>query len=328
MKLFSRSNNLNGNDYGVVHLACEGTTESLLAALTNELGDHFFHSTTTLKELASLGSIYLNDRRVLHDQPIEAGDTIRIHTKPRRFEKPSNLDKSVVLQTDDFAIINKAPACHIHATVDNVSENLLVWLKEAFNTEFYITHRLDFETSGLLLLAKNPIAQSRLNEMFRSKQIYREYWALSPKAVSEGVYLHYMLKSPKAPKEIIDAPLLNGSNNYLSCEMQVLENHSTTNIINKDLTQTEEVLWAHRVKLFTGRPQQIRAQFAHLKSPLLGDLKYKSQYQFFHGQAQAIGLLSSCMKFEFMDHTFECQLSLEEWWNEHIKIIFDGLARP
>lgn len=328
MKLFSRSYNLNGNDYGVVHLTCESKTESLLVALNKEMSEHFSNPTTALNELASLGSIYLNNRRVLQDQPIVIGDTIRIHTRPRRFQRPKNLDKCVVLQTDDFAIINKAPACHIHATVDNVNENLLVWLKEVLKTEFYITHRLDFETSGLLLLAKNPVAQSRLNEMFRSKQIYRKYWVLSPRAVSEGLYLHYMLKSPKAPKEIFDAPLINRSSDYLSCEMQVVETRPTAKTIVKDLTQTEEVLWAHLVNLQTGRPQQIRAQFAHLKSPLLGDLKYKSQYQLFHGQTQAIGLLSSCMKFEFMGQTFECQLSLEEWWNEHIKIIFDGLARP
>ena len=124
-----------------------------------------------------------------------------------------------------------------------------------------MTHRLDRPVSGLVVLAKTSKALARLNEMFRTGQVKKTYWAIVKKLppVEEGTLTHYLVRNEKQNKSyaydtekpgsklaILHYRLLSRSDNYCLLE----------------------------VDLKTGRHHQIRCQLAKIGCPIKGDLKY------------------------------------------------------
>lgn len=124
-----------------------------------------------------------------------------------------------------------------------------------------VVHRIDRPVSGAVMFAKTSKALVRLNEMIRSGEIHKTYWAIVEKAPVEeqGTLVHYLVRDGKtnkskafsSPKKEtkearLEYKLLAGSSNYYLLE----------------------------VKLLTGRHHQIRCQLAKIGCPIKGDLKY------------------------------------------------------
>ncbi len=269
-----------GYSYGVRHLVANESL-TLLDFVDRQLALEGERPELTALELIELGSIYVNDERCLNvARALEANDSVRIHTKPRRYSKPAELMNRIVSETDDVLIVDKPAGLPVHALVDNIKDNLISFLEEARGGHLFITHRLDVETSGLLLLAKNPAAQTRLNKGFADGTIKRVYAAYTEAAVSLGGHIHFMEPTPTAPKKV-DTDSREGwlhcSLTVLSCERQM----AATNVITEGRTtwQISDAVgdfFRLTIELATGRPQQIRAQLAALGAPILGDVKYGS----------------------------------------------------
>lgn len=145
-------------------------------------------------------------------------------------------------------------------------DKLKQWLKEKYqkpgNVFLGVVHRLDRPTSGIVVFAKTSKALSRLNEMFRSKNVRKSYWAIVENAPpnqngrcedllvknekQNKSYVTKDLKHPQAKKAILNYKLISSSTNYHLVE----------------------------VDLETGRHHQIRVQLANIGSIIKGDLKY------------------------------------------------------
>ena len=155
---------------------------------------------------------------------------------------------TVVYEDNHIIVVNKTASEIVQAdkTGDTpLSETVKQYLKEKYqkpgNVFIGVTHRLDRPVSGLVIFAKTSKALTRLNEMFRTSEVKKTYWAVvknAPKEPDKEV--------PNSKKAILNYRLIGHSENYYLLE----------------------------VDLKTGRHHQIRCQLAKMGCPIKGDLKY------------------------------------------------------
>jgi 23S rRNA pseudouridine1911/1915/1917 synthase len=163
------------------------------------------------------------------------------------------------------------------------------------------THRLDRPVSGIVLFAKTSKALTRINEMFRTDQIQKTYWALldrKPKELS-AVLIHWLSKDPnKNLAKAHDREVKNSKKSELSYNYIATANHK----------------FLIEVKPKTGRPHQIRVQLAKMGMPISGDLKYgaeKGRGNFIYLHAKSLSFLHPVKKERI---TLRCPLPKEMNW--------------
>jgi len=146
-----------------------------------------------------------------------------------------------------------------------LSETIKLYLKEKYHKpgEVFlgVTHRLDRPVSGVVLFAKTSKALTRLNEMFRTQEVKKTYWAIVKErpAQPEGRLEHYLVRNEKQNKSVAyDKERSDAKKAALSYR---LIGHSDT-------------YYLLEVMLETGRHHQIRCQLAKMGCPIKGDLKY------------------------------------------------------
>lgn len=177
---------------------------------------------------------------------------------------------TVVYEDNHIIVVNKTASEIVQAdkTGDTpLSETVKQYLKEKYqkpgNVFIGVTHRLDRPVSGLVIFAKTSKALTRLNEMFRTSEVKKTYWAVVKNAPeeTEGELVHFLVRNekqnksyaydkevPKSKKAVLDYRIIGRSENYYLLE----------------------------VDLKTGRHHQIRCQLAKMGCPIKGDLKYGS----------------------------------------------------
>ncbi len=255
-----------GKHYGVVHLRPQANPPVALdfylrAAGVADADD----AAANADALIALGAVYVNDVRAQSNSlTINSGDYVRVHTQPRRYQKPLALSDRILEKTEQFLIVDKPAGIPVHAQVDNSHENLISWLEAELDQKLFVTHRLDTETSGCLIIARTQEAQREINQLFRDRLIKKHYVAVTEKPVEPAHYTHYMQPSFKSPKILSGTP----KEDWVRCELKVL---SCTKI-----SEEPQALFEVEIQLLTGRPQQIRAQLSFLDAPIIGDIRYGS----------------------------------------------------
>ena len=146
-----------------------------------------------------------------------------------------------------------------------LSETIKLYLKEKYNKPgdvfLGVVHRLDRPVSGVVLFAKTSKALTRLNEMFRTQEIKKIYWAIVKEKPEkpEGRLEHYLTRNEKQNKSMAyDKPRSDAKKAALSYRM---------------IAQSD-TYYLLEVQLETGRHHQIRCQLAKMGCPIKGDLKY------------------------------------------------------
>lgn len=175
---------------------------------------------------------------------------------------------TVLYEDNHIIIVNKTCSEIVQGdkTGDKpLSEIVKDWLKEKYNKPGNVfcgvTHRLDRPVSGIVVFAKTSKALSRLNEMFRNKEIKKTYWAIvknRPKQESAELS-HYLKKNEKQNKSYAYAPEKAGTKHA---------------ILSYKLIATSDNYNLLEVDLKTGRHHQIRCQLSTIGCPIKGDLKY------------------------------------------------------
>lgn len=146
-----------------------------------------------------------------------------------------------------------------------LSEKVKAFLKEKYNKPGNVfcgvIHRLDRPVSGVVLFAKTSKALSRMNELFRTRDVQKVYWALvkeKPKKDSDTL-INYLVKDEKNNRS---KAVSADNKNALKCELSYKLIASTDNFFLLEILP------------LTGRHHQIRVQLAAMGSPIKGDLKY------------------------------------------------------
>lgn len=227
------------------------------------------------------GEIRVNKKRVSASFRLETGQMIRLPPQLRHDDsfksatkRPptkhpiQNIDKlkSWVLYEDDDVIVLNKPAGLAVQGGTGLKENLddsLMALSIDGETRPKLVHRLDKETSGVLLIARNDFAAARLAASFRSRKTKKLYWA-----ITKGV--------PEQPDGEIEAPLVkHGQRVHIATDDdidQAKKSLTIYQVVESALKRMAFVaLWP-----ITGRTHQLRVHMAALGTPILGDPLYDS----------------------------------------------------
>lgn len=180
--------------------------------------------------------------------------------------QPEDLPLEILYEDDDLAVVVKPCGMVVHPAAGNedgtLVNALLFHLKNLSGIGGAlrpgIVHRLDKDTSGLLLVAKNDAAHLALSNALKAREIHKTYRAVARGSFreSDGVIEAPIGRSPKDRKKMAIVP----DGRYARTEYRVLESLHGASLVD--------------VNLITGRTHQIRVHFAHIGHPLLGDPLY------------------------------------------------------
>jgi 23S rRNA pseudouridine1911/1915/1917 synthase len=189
---------------------------------------------------------------------------------------PKDIPFDILLDKPDYAVINKPSGITVHPGPAHFGDSLVNGLMYKFSIEDAdagvrpgIVHRLDKDTSGLLIVAKHRRAREILGKLFAERQIDKYYLAVAGGKADKLFF-------------IVDAPI--GRDKLHRKRMGVYADGRPSRSEVKVLEQFGKGFLAE-VKLCTGRTHQIRVHFKHIKHPLIGDTLYGDKSGLFHRQA-------------------------------------------
>lgn len=234
--------------------------------LSSKLDDSF--SRAKIQKLIDEELILVNDKVIKSSYKVSNGDVILITDKEEDMSvKPEKMDIDIVYEDDDVMVINKKSGVVVHPAPGNYSGtlvNVLMYLSKDLshvNGEFRpgIVHRIDKDTSGLLIVAKNDKAHRILAEELKEKKIKRKYIALV-----SGVINHDIGE--------IDAPI--GRDPSDRKKMCVTSTNSKDAITHFRVLERYKNASLIECELETGRTHQIRVHMKYINHPVINDPVY------------------------------------------------------
>ena len=231
-------------------------------------------------KLARTGKVKLNGKRVDNETRIQKDDVLKIflhdeeiawfqkEALPLEIPKSSNFSEWILFEDDDLLVVQKPPNMNVHPWDHKTKEISLIQLASDYFGGKYtsqtfspsLVHRLDRDTSGALLIAKNRPSLNVLLEQLQSHSI-------------EKTYLCIVVWKPEKARDTIRLPLLRVENAHRESKVKVDKNGQRAVTHYQTCAQGEK-LSLMRVQLETGRMHQIRVHLASLWCPILGDSAY------------------------------------------------------
>lgn len=244
--------------------------------LAEELGI----SRSTVKKMIDEGFVIVNGKKVKASLILSEADELFVKggfIKEASFEA-EDIPINIVYEDDDLLVINKKSGMVVHPGNGNTSGTLvnalMHYTKNLSNKEAFrpgIVHRIDKDTSGLMLVAKNDKAHDILAEGFKNKTIKREYIALVCGVIGED-------------SGVIDAPI--GRDAKDRKKMCVTSENSKKAVTHFKVLKRYEHYTLLRLILDTGRTHQIRVHMKYIGHPVYNDPVYGKAYndfgQFLH----------------------------------------------
>ena len=230
-------------------------------------------SRNRIQSAADVGFIRVNDKPVKSNYRVKPGDVITVvMDQPRRELEiiPEEIPLRVVFEDEDVMIIDKPPGLVVHPGHGNYTGtlvNAIAWLQkdkqyfESNDPRLGLVHRIDKDTSGLLVVAKNPDAKTNLGMQFFNKTTQRKYVALVWGIIKndEGRIEGNIGRDPKDKFRRIVFPDGEGGKPAVT-HYRVLERLGYVSLIE--------------CRLETGRTHQIRIHLKHIGHTLFNDERY------------------------------------------------------
>ncbi|MCH1418455.1 MAG: RluA family pseudouridine synthase [Flavobacteriaceae bacterium] len=224
-----------------------------------------------IQNAAKAGSIFVNDKAVKSNYKVKGGDVVRVlfgHPPHENLLVPEDIPIEIVYEDDTVVVINKAAGMVVHPGHGNYSGTLINALLFHFDNlpnnadeRPGLVHRIDKDTSGLLVIAKTEQALTHLSKQFFDKSSERKYLALvwgSPK-VEEGTVEGHIGRHPKNRLQMMVFPEGEEGKPAIT-HYKVLERFGYVTLLE--------------CQLETGRTHQIRAHMKHIGHTLFNDERY------------------------------------------------------
>ena len=251
-----------------------------------------FLSRSKIKKLIVNGQILINNQKIKPSLILEGGEQIYCDLEDSNDQivlEPQNIELDILFEDEYFLVINKPFGMVVHPGNGNrqntLANGLLYYLKNISSTKSIrpgIVHRLDKDTSGVIVTAKNDRAHDALSKLFQDRLVSKCY-----EAIIWGI--------PKQSKGIIQ--------NYIIRDTRDKTAFKISDFKGKEAISEYQVIkefgaLAH-IRLFpkTGRTHQLRVHMKHMGHPILADTKYsggEQKIKAFH--TQYTQLLKRCYK--------------------------------
>ena len=238
-------------------------------------------SRTRVKNLIINGSIKVNNEEVKEpSKKIFEEDTITLNIpEPKKASlKPYKYKLNIIYEDEDLLVIDKLAGISMHPGAGNYDNTIVNALMNLENKNFSnigdelrpgIVHRIDKDTSGLIVIAKNNYTHENLSSQFSDHTISRLYQALvwGKLRPQHGVIETLITRSSKN-RQLMEVGIVKGK--------KAITNYKTLEIFENSIVPTLSLV---ECKLETGRTHQIRVHMSYIGNNILGDKKYKKKFK-------------------------------------------------
>jgi 23S rRNA pseudouridine1911/1915/1917 synthase len=230
-------------------------------------------SRTRIQNAANAGNILVNNNPVKPNYKIKPGDLVQVvlPTPPREIELiAQDIPLNIIYEDEDVLVVNKEPGMVVHPAYGNYTGtlvNALMWhfkdlpLFNSGEARPGLVHRIDKNTSGILVIAKNEFALNRLSKQFFDRTTDRRYNALV-----WGV--------PDPPEGTITGNIGRSIKDRKVMQVFTDESEGKNAITHYKVIENLGYISLIECKLETGRTHQIRVHLSHVKHPIFNDEEY------------------------------------------------------
>lgn len=222
------------------------------------------YSRTQIKEWIDSGSILVNGKIWKGKTKVRGGEVVTVEAvmKEQPQWEAENIPLQIVYEDQAFLIINKPPGLVVHPGAGNARRTLLNALLHyhpalQFLPRAGIIHRLDKDTSGLLVVAKTPAAFKHITHQLKKRTLLREYQAIVYGAMISG--------------GSVDAPL---DRHPVERKRRAVVETGKPAITHYRVAEKFRAHTRLKLRLETGRTHQIRVHMTHIRHPIVGDAVY------------------------------------------------------
>ena len=273
-------------------------------------------SRAMIQKLIENGNVTVNEKVVKASYKVNLGDNIKIVLEePKETElKPEKIPLNVVYEDNDIIVINKEKGMVVHPGNGNLEGTLVNAVLERCKDSLSgiggeirpgIVHRLDKDTSGLIIVAKNDKAHIRLSEDLKEHKVKKTYIALVRGVVKEN-------------EATIDMPI--GRSDNVRVKMAVKKEGKNA-ITHFKVLKKYNGYTLLEVRIETGRTHQIRVHMAEIGYPVVGDMVYSNGKNPFNVEGQML----HAWKLEFNHPITNKKMELEAELPEYFKNILNEL---
>lgn len=266
-------------------------------------------------KLIRSGEIRVNKKRAKPDLRLQSKDMVRI--PPIRLPAPDlqlvlpdwlrkQLTAAILYEDDGLVVINKPSGMAVHG-----GSGLKWGLIEAFRemrgdlSYLELVHRLDRETSGILLLAKKSLVLKQLQKLWQEQKVQKIYWAICENT--------WQGRTQKTVQVALQKNILKSGE-----RMVTVSKEGKSAISHLHLQHNHpECCWL-KVSIETGRTHQIRVHCAYVGHPVLGDIKYGKGAV--HEKAPRLFLHAQKIKFEYDGKLRTFEADVDQCFAEKLKV--------
>ena len=230
--------------------------------------------------------ILVNNQWAYVRTPLKVNDIVTIRLLEEATSEhivPVALPLDIVYEDEDILLVNKPADMPVHPSINNYDNTLANGIAHYYQVQgetfvFRCINRLDRDTTGLLIIAKNALSASILSNQMKAREIHRTYLA-----VVSGI--------PKKEADTITAPIARKENSAIERCVDFINGERA--VTHYQVVASKEDYSLLKLSLETGRTHQIRVHAKYIGNPLLGDYLYNPDFS----RIQRVALHSYSLSF-------------------------------
>jgi 23S rRNA pseudouridine1911/1915/1917 synthase len=221
------------------------------------------YSRSYFQKLICKQKIFVNNKIVPVSRKLKQNDVVTIEFEKEKVLsiKPEKIKLDIIYEDDDIIVVNKSVGIVVHPTYGHSSGTLLNALSGYSNGRYklYLVHRLDKDTSGAIIFAKNEKTKKDISKQFQNKTVKKIYYAAVKGTIIEN-------------KGRIEAPLSRSPQNRKLMSVNPFAKKMAITEFKTILRKSGYTLV--EVRIITGRTHQIRSHMKYIGHPVIGDRQY------------------------------------------------------